>query len=295
MKTGRKKPFRSVAILGIGLLGGSLAMAVHRFLPGCEVRLWARRAQTLAQVAERKLASFADADICRVVKGAELVILCTPISTFEQLVEKFLPSLDRNSIITDVGSVKQSVHTSIGNLLTIKRYSFIGSHPMAGAEKQGFAHARADLFQGAAVALVNPHRVKDSKLLRLAEFWEALGGHPILLQPSEHDAAVARVSHLPHVLAALCARNAMGGEAAPSALAALASSGFRDTTRICHGNAEMWTDILLANQKPVLEAIGDCENDLATLRQLLQKEDRKSINAWLERARLNRSDLLPDK
>ena len=294
MRAEKEEPFRSVAVLGIGLLGGSLAMAVRRFLPKCQVRMWARREQTLAQAISQGLADFADTNICHAVEGAELVVLCTPVSTFGQLVEKILPCLDKNTVITDVGSVKQSVHASIGNLLTVKGYSFIGSHPMAGAEKQGLSHARADLFQGTTVALVNPHHVPDSKLLHLAKFWESLGCRPLLLQPAEHDDAVARISHLPHVLSALCARNAMSGDASPSTLSALASSGVRDTTRVCHGNAEMWTDILIANKEPVLKATSDCMNDLATLRRLLEQEDRASINAWLERARLNRSDLLPN-
>ncbi len=270
-------------------------MAVRRFMPTCEVRLWARREQTLSQAKHQKLADFADTDICRVVEGADLVVLCTPISTFEQLVEKILPALDKNAVVTDVGSVKQSVHTSIGNLLTMKGKFFIGSHPMAGAEKQGLSHARATLFQNSTVALVNVHQVPDEKLLLLAKFWKVLGCHPLLMTPEEHDDAVARISHLPHVLAALCARNAVDENVAPSSLAALTSSGFRDTTRVCHGNAEMWTDILISNQRPVLNALKDCEDDLATLRRLLREKDREGINAWLERARLNRSALLPEK
>ncbi len=283
----------TIAILGVGLLGGSLAMAVRRFMPEYRIRLWARREQTLSQAFSLGLANSASTNARRVVKGADLVVLCTPVSTFPGIVNSFLPALAQEAIVTDVGSVKQPVHESIGNLLSEAGHLFIGSHPMAGAEKQGLSHARANLFQGATTALTNPHRVPDAHLLRLARFWEMLGCRTLLMSPEQHDATVARVSHLPHVLAALCARSAMEGPIAPNDLAALASSGFRDTTRICLGGAELWADILLSNRNAVLDAVKDCERDLDSLRSIIDNGNRDELTAWLERARLNRSDILP--
>lgn len=278
-------PFRSVAIFGPGLLGGSIAWAIRKRLPGCEIRLWGRRMQPLELARERGITSCVYTDPGEAAEGAELVILATPIGVFEELTRQILPHISRKAIVTDVGSVKAYVHRSTGQLLAERGRIFLGSHPMAGAEKQGLEHADAELLHGATVALTNPHAVAPEHVERLAAFWRSLGAVPYLMDPVHHDQAVARISHMPHILAALCARNAARSGTPLEDLQRLASSGFRDTTRVSEGAPGMWADILWENDVAIREVLRHCVGDLQGLILLLENQDREGVRHWLEEAR----------
>lgn len=285
-------PFASVAVLGPGLLGGSIAKAVRERMPSCELRLWARRQEPLELARRLSIADRTYRDVAEAVRGAQLVILATPIGVFPQLVSAMLPALDAEALVTDVGSVKAAVHAGVGTQLTQAGRSFIGSHPMAGAEKQGLEHARADLLEGATVALTNPHGVAEEMLARLAAFWQALGSRTCEMSPELHDLTTARISHVPHALAALCARSAGAAGIPPELLRRLASSGFRDTTRVSSGGAAMWADILSSNADAVRAALRDCIADLRHLDHLLEQDDKASLHTWLEQAKESRENIL---
>ena len=286
-------PFSTVAVLGPGLLGGSIAKAVRERMPSCELRLWARREEPLQMAKRMGITQHTSLDLQETVRGAELVILATPIGAFPRLAESMLPALGREALVTDVGSVKGSVHRSIGELLTKAGHYFVGSHPMAGAENQGLEYARANLLQDAVVALTNPHRVPDSLVTLLTDFWKLLGCRTCELTPVQHDDTVARISHLPHVLAALGARSAVGGDVPDEQLQMLASTGFRDTTRVSSGGAAMWADILSGNSPAVLRAIYESIEDLQQLARLLEKNDMEELSTWLEQARSARKRVMP--
>lgn len=278
-------PFSGVAVLGPGLLGGSVAMAVRQCMPECKLSLWARRPQPLELAQQLGIATHTTLDAQEAVRGAQLVILATPIGTFPQLVQAILPALEPGALVTDVGSVKASVHDSAGQLLTEKGHFFIGSHPMAGAEKQGLEHARADLLRGAMVALTNPHGVPADKLARLADFWQKLGCRTHVMTPAGHDTTVAHISHVPHILAALCARSAVQGDAPAEDLRLLASTGFRDTTRVSSGSPTMWADILCANAPAIRAALAACISDLQAIENLLEQRDEQALTSWLKQAK----------
>ncbi len=284
-------PFRTVAICGPGLLGGSIALAVRRHMPQCELRLWARRAQPLALARELGITEHTSEDVAETVRGAELVILATPIGAFEELARRMMPALAPGAIVTDIGSVKAYVHRTTGQLLTERGHRFIGSHPMAGAETQGLENAKAEMLQGATVALTNPHGVAESELSRLAAFWQALGCSTYTMEPKNHDRTVARISHTPHILAGLCARNAAAGDIPMADLQRLAASGFRDTTRVCSGGTGMWADILWENDVAVRDALADCVQDLHALIALLEQQDKAGLRRWLEGARAAREHI----
>lgn len=277
-------PFRTVAILGPGLLGGSVAMAVRQYLPDCELRLWARREQPLEYARQRGVTEHTYLDAVEAAKGAELIILATPIGAFEELSRHILSSIAPTAVVTDIGSVKAYVHRTTGAMLTERRRLFIGSHPMAGTEKSGIENASAELLQGATVALTNPHGVAEEYVERLAAFWQALGCFTYVMDPENHDRSVARISHAPHILAALCARGAVSGGIPMEDLRRLAASGFRDTTRVCEGGAGMWADILWENDVAIRAAMHDCVADLHYLIDLLENQNREGVRRWLEEA-----------
>lgn len=281
-------PFQSIAILGPGLIGGSIAYAIQEALPQCDLRLWARRQASVDLAKELQLAQVASTDLAEVVRGAELIILATPISAFMHLSEAILPYLSPEAIVTDIGSVKDYVHRTTGAFLAEKGHCFIGSHPMAGTEKQGLENAFASLMNGATIAMCNEQDAPAEKVAALEAFWLSIGSLPYLMKSKDHDRTVARISHLPHVLAALCARCAQDEQVDKKDLQRLAASGFRDTTRVSTGSPSMWADILWENDVAVREALQHSIEDLQHLIDLLEGQDKPATEQWLLDAKLTR-------
>lgn len=281
-------PFSTVAVFGPGLLGGSIAMAVHERMPDAELRLWARRKQPLEFAREQGITPHTGTNPVEIARGADLIILATPIGVFEDLVRRMLPGISKTAVVTDIGSVKSYVHRTTGELLADRRRIFIGSHPMAGTEKNGIESAFADLLQGATVALTNPHRAPEAEVNRLAAFWQMLGCSTYLMDPRNHDHTVARISHMPHIMAALTARCAASGTVPMQDLQRLSASGFRDTTRVCSGPVGMWADILWENDVAIRETLQDCVRDMHYLIDLLENQDKEGVRRWLEEGKAAR-------
>lgn len=284
-------PFNTVSILGPGLLGGSIALAVRRAMPQCELRLWARREEPL-QAAAKAGIEHTYTNARKACEGADLIILATPIGAFEELARSILPAISKTAVVTDVGSVKAYVHRTTGSMLTDRGRQFIGSHPMAGTEKQGFENAFADLLKDATVVVTNPHGVAEEYEQRLEQFWQALSCKTYRMEPVNHDQTVARISHMPHIVAGLAARNATVGSIKTADLQRLASSGYRDTTRVSSGSATMWADILWENDVAVREILHRCVEDLHRLVNLLENQDKAGVQSWLEEAKDIRETVL---
>lgn len=284
-------PFSVVTILGPGLLGGSVALAVRQAMPQCELRLWARREQPL-ELAKSLGIEHTYTDARRACEGADLIILATPIGVFEELTRSILPAVSKTALVTDVGSVKAYVHRTTGALLADRGRCFIGSHPMAGTEKQGLENAFPALLQNATVVVTNPHGVAQTLETRLEQFWQMLGCSTYRMDPVNHDRTVARISHMPHIVAGLAARNATVGNPLTADLQRLASSGYRDTTRVSSGSSAMWADILWENDVAVREILHRCVDDLHRLVTLLENQDKTGVRAWLDEAKATRELIL---
>lgn len=287
----RELPFNTVTILGPGLLGGSIALAVRQAMPQCELRLWARREQPL-ELARSLGIEHTFCDARKACEGAELIILATPIGAFEELARSILPAISKNALVTDVGSVKAYVHRTTGAMLTDRGRQFIGSHPMAGTEKQGLENAFPELLKNATVVTTNPHGVPEAAETRLEQFWQHLGSRTYRMEPVQHDRTVARISHMPHIVAGLAARNATVGDIRTADLQRLAAGGYRDTTRVSSGSSTMWADILWENDVAVREILHRCVDDLHCLVTLLENQDKTGVRAWLDEAKSTRELIL---
>jgi prephenate dehydrogenase len=246
-----------------------------------------RRAEAVEECERSGAVDQATCDLNRAVEGADLVILCTPIAQMRSLAEQMLPFLKPGSVVTDVGSVKGSVVQQLETLIASRGAYFVGSHPMAGAEKMGLTAARADLFQNAVCVITPTGNSNNDAVQRLEEFWKDVGGRPLNLTPEFHDDLVSRSSHLPHVVAAELA-NYVLSPAHPKEQAMLCANGFRDTTRIASGSPEMWRDIALANRKYLARVLGVFIEDLQEFQFALGNDDRKSIQEFFEKAKQRR-------
>ena len=281
--------FRKITIVGVGLLGGSIGLAVKRRKLARQTAGFVRRKASIRDCEKAGAVDFATTDLLAAVSNSDLVILCTPLSRMRPLVEQMLPALKRGVIVTDVGSAKAGVVRELESLVARSGGHFIGSHPIAGSEKTGVCAARADLFENA-VCVVTPTKKSNAAAVRkVGQFWKAVGSRVLRLTPELHDALVSRSSHLPHLVAAALAGHVLD-PARPKLQAQLCASGFRDATRVASGSPEMWRDIVSANNENLRIALDDFVRELQRLQAILRRRQGRKVGEFLEMAKRRRDD-----
>ncbi len=281
--------FGKITVIGVGLLGGSIGLAVRQRRLAREVAGFVRRAASVKDCERAGALDFVTRDLPAAVWGADLVILCTPLGQMRLLVERLLPALKPGALVTDVGSVKAGVVRELESLVAKARAHFVGSHPMAGAEKTGVGAARANLFENAVCVVTPTKKTNRAALKTVKRFWAGLGSWVLEIAPDAHDVLVSRSSHLPHVLAATLAGHVLN-PAHPRQQAALCANGFRDTTRIASGSPEMWRDIALANRRNLDKSLNAFIVELRRFQRLLRGADAQAIAAFFETAKKRRDE-----
>lgn len=273
----------NIAVLGPGLLGGSLLLALRERLPGSRLRAWARREAAVQELRDRGLADVTSTVLEEVVEGADFVVMCTPIEHMADLAGKLLHCpVQPGCVVTDVGSVKAPVVFAVEAAFAGSTLHFLGSHPMAGSEKAGLQAARPDLFEGAN-CLITPTLLTDTIALQATRaLWQFVGCRVKEMSPEEHDRNVARISHMPHLAAAVVALAALHED--PAAVGCI-GNGFRDTTRVASGDPDLWQGILLANRTEVVSAVADARDRFNELLAMLEKMDDKALRRFLRDAK----------
>jgi prephenate dehydrogenase len=280
--------FGTVAILGPGLIGGSLALALAERGLAKRLMIYARSPHALDAIRTAGVDAELTGNPSEAVRDADVVVLCVPIEAMAGLVHEFRDALKPTALVTDVGSVKGSVDRDLAPLLD-DRALWVGSHPMAGSEQGGFIAARPDLFEGATVIVTPTRHTQQAAEQRAEDLWKALGAAVVNLSPETHDRFVAQVSHLPHLLAAALVNHA--SEEARE----LAGGGFRDTTRVASGSPELWVEILLANREAISTSLALLLSNLTKAHDLIQKNEKTELLKLLQRAQHSRSQLLEKK
>lgn len=279
--------FRKTALIGVGLLGGSLGLAIQRRKISDRVVGYVRREASIAACREHGVVDEATMDLSAAVAGADLVVFCTPLAQMRELATKAIPHLKDGAIVTDVGSVKGQVVREMSPLFTESPAVFIGSHPMAGSEKTGPAAAREHLFDNASCILTPVADTPADALQQLDLFWAAVGCRTLRLTPEEHDDLIGRCSHLPHVVAAGLA-NYVLSPMHPPEQAELCATGFRDTTRVASGSIEMWRDIVLQNREYLQRILGVFIEDLEEFRRAIAEGDEAVVVDFFKAAKERR-------
>lgn len=281
--------FSNITILGGGLLGGSLALALAQLPSPPTVRMWARREETARHARELGIAK-ATHDLPEAVAGADLAVLCVPVGSMPCLVSAALAAgLPADCVITDVGSVKRAPHFAIPPLLGGTNVRFIGSHPMAGSERTGLAAVSAHLFRNAACLLTNDENAGPAHCAALERFWQSVGCRTSWMNAAVHDELVARISHVPHLVAAAAARVCLKDQSEGR----FAGGGLRDTTRVASGNAEMWAEIVTENREAIIEPLREMLTDLSEILAYLEDGDQEAARQWLATAKHHRDLLNP--
>jgi prephenate dehydrogenase len=278
---------RKLSILGPGLLGGSIGLAARHRKIAERVVIWARRPEAADQAWQLGAADEATNDLVKAVADAELVVLATPIGVMRPLIDQIRPALPDGCVVTDVGSVKYPIVTALSDALNGKA-RFVGSHPMAGSEQSGIDAARRELFENA-TCIVTPREDTDKTALTVVySFWKALGCSVKTLGPLEHDEIVARISHLPHVVAAAVV-NVVCTDGAQALN--FVGPGFKDFSRIAGGPFEMWTEICLENRQEIGRSLDQLIEELGKVRAAIENADAVELRAMLKRAKHFRDEL----
>jgi prephenate dehydrogenase len=270
--------WNTVAIVGVGLIGGSIGLALRaRGLAGRVIGV-GRRPESLRKAVEVGAVSETTLDFDDSLLSADLIVFATPVDHIAPAIQKASPHFSSTALITDAGSTKAAMVRELEAVLP-SHIRFVGGHPLAGGEKAGPEFATADLFEGR-VAIVTPIEQTPPPVVHDAiEFWASLGARVITMSPEEHDEAVAAISHLPHLLASAAAQST------PNERLDLAAAGWRDTTRIAAGDAELWTQILLVNRGNVLKSLAGFEKTLSRFKQALVNDDAAALKRLLAEAK----------
>lgn len=281
--------FSHVAVLGPGLMGASLLMALRAKSPRTKLSVWARRKEAADEILRRGLADSAHAEAARTIEGADGVVLCVPVDRMHEVAQSIAPQVGPDTLVTDVGSTKEKLTGSLEKIFAGGK-NFVGSHPMCGSEESGLAAARADLYADALCVVCPTPSTRGDLVAKTEQLWKSVGARTARLSPADHDRAAATASHVPHVAAA-----ALVGLIAeePEAFRALCASGFRDTTRVASGSPDLWAAILSENATQVAASLQKFEKLLADYRAAIGTADRDKIAQMLRAAAEGRAVLFP--
>ena len=282
------KDLKQITVVGLGLLGGSISLSALRSFPRAKVVGYTHRPSTRAKARQLSVATQVVANLKSSVSSADLVILATPICTFEAIFSEIADVLPSGCIVTDVGSTKVMPHRWAAGKLP-KTVHYVGSHPIAGSEQRSVEFARDDLFDRAMCILTTTEKSNRQAVRILKKFWSELGCLLKSMTPAEHDRIFANASHLPHVTA-VALTNANSSEDLK-----FAGKGFIDTSRIASGPANIWTDVLLTNANNTAGGIDKIITELKKLKKAIKSQNKKEIENLLQRARDKRAAMIKYK
>ena len=274
----------TLAIVGVGLIGGSAGLAARERGVARRVVGVGRSAASLDTARRRGAIDAGTSDLAAAARDADLVLFCTPVDRIAEQVRAAAAACRPGTLLTDAGSTKDAIVRALDGALPA-HVAFVGGHPLAGSEKRGPEHARADLFDGRVVVLTPTPRTDPGAIERVGAFWKRLGARVMLLGPQDHDDALAVTSHLPHLVAAALANTL------PPHLHALAATGFRDTTRVAAGDPDLWAAIFGQNRGAVLHALAELADRLAAYRDALEHDDMRTLRELLVQAKAVRDAL----
>jgi cyclohexadieny/prephenate dehydrogenase len=284
--------FRKLALIGIGLIGSSIALAARRQGLVDVISIATRKAETLDEARDLKLGDIYTLDAAEAVRGADLVIICTPVGAYEGVMRAIAPVLEPGAILSDVGSVKGHVVRTVAPLVP-EGVSFIPGHPLAGTEHSGPSAGFPELFAGRWCVLTPGTEVDPKQTEKLAAFWGAMGSQVEAMDAAHHDMVLAITSHIPHLIAYNIVGTVADLEAATqSEVIKFSASGFRDFTRIAASDPVMWRDIFLTNRDAVLEMLGRFSEDLSALQRSVRMGDGPALEAMFTRTRAIRRSII---
>jgi prephenate dehydrogenase len=280
---------KKLVIFGVGLIGGSVALALKKAKNTAEIIGVGRSAESLQSALDLGVIDAASSDVATAIKDADIILIAAPVAQTPAILNAIKPHLNASTVITDAGSTKGDVLQCAKDILGDQFHQFVGGHPIAGAEKSGVTAAMADLYLNKNVVITPTVKTSPEAIASVKALWQECGANVSEMTAATHDGIFAAVSHLPHLLAFALVDD-IASRANAEQLFGFAASGFRDFTRIAGSHPEMWRDISLANRTALLNELDAYQAELARLHDLLEREDGNGLHALFERASIARNN-----
>ncbi len=272
--------FNKVAIIGTGLIGGSMALAIKKNGLAHQIIGVSRHKNTLIWARKSRVIDKGSQDLS-IIQDADLVVLATPVNTILKLADTVVKFINKDCIVTDVGSTKKEIVSKLSKIFP----NYVGSHPLAGSEKCGITNVQADIFKDSLCILTPTKNTPPNALKKIKSLWNQLGARVVFLDPDTHDRILSFVSHLPHAIAF----SLIG--TAPDKYLKFGANGLKDTTRIALSDSRLWVDIFLSNRKNMLKSIESFQNNLSRIKSAINKRDEKTLIKILKKAKAKREIL----
>lgn len=272
--------FNKVAIIGTGLIGGSMALAIKKKGLARQVVGVSRHKSTLIRARKSRVIDKGSQRLS-IIRDADLVVLATPVNTILNLAATISKFIQKDCLVTDVGSTKCEIVSKLSKIFP----NYVGSHPLAGSEKRGITNASTDIFKNSLCILTPTKNTNPGALKKIKNLWKQFGARVVFLSPDTHDRILSFVSHLPHAIAFSLI------DIIPGKYLKFAATGLRDTTRIAFSDSRLWADILLSNRKNTLESIESFQNNLSRIKSAISKKEEKTLIKILKRAKEKREVL----
>ena len=286
------KPFKQITILGIGLIGASLAYACKQRKLVDKVIGFGRNAGNLKKAQVKNVIDSGSTDLKTAVTGSDLIVLCTPVGVLVERIREMIPFLQKGCIITDAGSVKGPLVEEIDALMP-DTVHYVGAHPIAGGERSGLEAANADLLTGAKCIITPTANTQAEALQRVTGFWTEVGMQTLTMDAHEHDTVFGALSHLPHVVAyALMNTVANVKTASHGDILSMSGGGLKDITRIASSDPVMWRDICLKNKRPVVTLINQFQSALENIKTLIEQDQADALQETFADANVHRGKLV---
>ena len=281
--------YKKIGFIGLGLIGGSIAKAIRRYFPDYEILAFDKSRETLALAVQEGTIHTACSSIDENFRGCAYIFLCAPVSCNAAYLSQLKNMIDDDCILTDVGSVKASIHEEVTALGMEE--NFIGGHPMAGSEKSGFVNSKAHLIENAYYILTPSAGVPEEKIERYRSFVEALKALPIILDYREHDRITGTISHLPHIIASVLVNFVRDTDTADELMKALAAGGFKDITRIASSSPVMWQQVCLKNRDNISGILESYIQALTRAKSLIDSANEIGLYSMFEDSKTYRDSM----
>lgn len=282
--------FKKAGIVGLGLIGGSLAKALKNRCGVKQIAAFNRHDDVLKLAYEEGVIEEYSTEINAVFADCDIIFVCTPVDKIFDSIQKLLPYINKNCIITDVGSTKSNLYQNMKQFSN--EVTFIGGHPMTGSEKFRYQAAKEHLFENAYYIVTPGDNVSLQKIEEFKTMVTQIGAIPVVMSPDEHDYIVASISHVPHIIASALVNNVNHLDTSQKHMHLLAAGGFKDITRIASSSPDMWESICMDNKEKILDVLDSFESVIQKIKTLIQKEDTAHIWQYFENARTYRDSFV---
>ena len=282
------RKFNTITIVGVGLIGGSLGLAIKKEHLAETVIGFGRNLKRLKEAKRIGAVDLVTTDAKQALKKADLVVICLPVQLIIKFSREIFPYLKKGCIITDVGSTKKEITEKLTKIFNRSSY-FVGAHPLAGSHKSGIEFAKQDLFKNTTCIITPIKSTNNMAIKKVRNLWKKLGSRVICISPGDHDRLIAKTSHLPHIIAVTLTDAVLGNNS--DKIKKFIATGFKDTTRIAASNPVLWQDICSTNRTNIIKSIEKFEIHLSKLKKLLKKNKIRDILTIFEKAKEKREKI----